>query len=149
MSNRVTILAFCVLMSVSCSSKTDEQGYVRLPGSLDLSVIRTPQGTLAEYKRTAVLSSNGKQIAFWELFPDTGGTQRLNVYLLDNGRILLQDRIESHEIDPMAKSMTEVEGSTSKGKYLGCFKVDSNAHWRFFPIQESQEVKISGDGRVE
>src|SRR5437762_10437119 len=126
MVRRLVILAFYAAISGSCNPEMDKENAVSLPGGMVLSIHRTPlQGRPSEHKRVAVLSSRETKLASWDLFPDTGGTLRINVYMLERGKILLRDRVSTYEIDLSSKSMTEVEGRIAKGKYLGCFDQDA------------------------
>jgi len=147
---KLALLAFCAAMIGSCSPKIDKQNAVDLPGGLGLSIERTPlRGGLPEHKRVAVLFSRQKKLASWDMFPDTGGTLRINVYQLDKGLILLRDRVSGYEIDPSSRSMAEAGGRIAKGKYLGCFDQDPKGTWRFLSAKQRPEIKITGDGRVE
>lgn len=136
---------------VGCRAKAVEQvATFKLPGEITVSVIRTPSHpTLAEYKRTACLAQGGKRLACWELFPDTGGTHRINVYRHDDGRIFLEDRISCYEIDPASKKLVEVTAAKVGGTYVGCFNQNATGSWRFVPLEEAPEVKFIGDGPVE
>lgn len=146
------LCAFYLAIAVmACQAKAIEQvATFNLPDEITVSVIRIPSHpTLAEYKRTACLGRSGKRLACWDLFPDTGGTHRLNVYRGVNGHIFLQDRISSYEIDLALKKLLEVKAPKVGGTYVGCFNQDASGNWRFMSVEESPEVKIVGDGSVE
>jgi hypothetical protein len=150
MRSHLTALLLAITLTACQATPVDQVATISLPDEVTISILRTPSHpTLAEYKRIACLARSGKRLTCWDLFPDTGGTHRTNVYREASGQIFLQDRISSYAIDLTLKKLIEVEAAKVSGTYLGCFNQDGGGVWRFLPVKDSPEVKIVEDGSVE
>lgn len=151
-SSKINLIALLLATALTACrvEPVDQVAVFDFSDEITISIVRTPSHpTFAEYKRTACLYRSGKRRACWEMFPDTGGTHRINVYRAKDGSIFLHDRVSSYAINLPSEEFAEVEVAKAAGAYLGCFNQDTTGVWRFISVKDSPEVKILGDGSME
>jgi hypothetical protein len=141
------ILVFLAALLMNCCSRAaDEVANLSITAKTEVQLIRTSShAQLPEYNRRLVLRDDGKEIAKWHIFPDTGGTQRMNVYLASDGRIFLQDRVSSYQLTFDPVKLEDAETEKVVGKYLGCFDLDVQKVWTFLSPDKAGEIKLGID----
>jgi hypothetical protein len=102
---------------------------------------------LAEYRRSLVFRTNGKRDQHVEMFPDTGGYSRSQLYRLSNGLFLIQGSFDSVRIDVNKRSLVvEPDTHSAIGIYLGAFDDNGDGNWRFFSASQSPEQSLIAGG---
>ncbi|MPZ75130.1 MAG: hypothetical protein GEU77_01245 [Deltaproteobacteria bacterium] len=117
----------------------------RLPGSnSSIAVQLQPMHPyLAEYRRAVVLRKPGASDLRKDMFPDTGGYSRTQLYRLSNGRFVIQGFFDAFVIDPQAHSISAADAKlVETAKYLGAFDDSRDGHWRFIPESEDQMQRL-------
>jgi hypothetical protein len=102
---------------------------------------------LAEYDRTVLLRSNSGRKVQVDLFPDTGGYSRTQLYRVSNTRYWLKGSFDSAMIDVSTQSIEVRETlADPSGTYLGAFARDTKEGWRFLPASVSPEASLEPKG---
>jgi hypothetical protein len=110
--------------------------------SSSLEVQRRPAHFfLGEYQRTLIFRSRGQRVAQVDLFPDTGGYSRANLYKLTHDSLLLVDVEASYFVDTKAHRIVRDNVRRREGRFLGTFDVDATKEWRFIPSEERGELE--------
>lgn len=143
----------CCLAMIFSSFGFADSAYVAkmaLPGSRTILVIEVEatHHHLAEYSRRLVLYVDGLPSQRMELFPDTGGYSRAQLYQLPDGFFYLLSYFDAVLIDPVNNLLSDAHLSRpERGKYLGAFDMVSRRIWAFIPENESAEqVMLAGGG---
>ena len=102
---------------------------------------------LAEYRRTLVLRKNGALDQHVEMFPDSGGYSRTQLYRLPGGLFLLRGFFDSFKID-LANSSFVADSETGAivGTYLGAFDDTDDGKWLFIDASHSPEQPLVAGG---
>lgn len=130
------------------------------PSRLDASVRLVPSGGvvtihiqpshpyLAEYDRTLVFHQDGVPDHAVDMFPDTGGYLRTQLYLLPDKTLLVTGFFDAFQIDPVHHTTVEyTKTGAHDGVYLGAFDRDAHRVWRFITANQSAEqVLVPGGG---
>jgi hypothetical protein len=132
---------FAIAALGACGSP-EERASVRVPGSTaTITVERVPSHAfLAEYERKAVVQIGARPTSQMQLFADSGGNSRTNLYRLDAGRVLLLDADASYTIDVTSGTASKDEVRRKTGTFIGSFDVDGSETWRFIPAAERAEL---------
>jgi hypothetical protein len=102
---------------------------------------------LAEYRRSLVLRTNGNPDQRVEMFPDTGGYSRTQLYRLSDGLFLVRGFFDSVKIDvTMHNLISEPETHGVVGTYLGAFDDNGDGDWRFIGANQSPEQPLIAGG---
>ncbi len=127
------------------------QGGTALAATLELAPERTSisvkreasHSFLPEYERRLVVRSVGRKELVFPMFPDTGGTVRINAYRLGPGAILLVDRIGAYQIDLAEFRVKEVkqEALPVGASFLGSFD-QLGTNWQFIGVEEREEMPL-------
>lgn len=122
----------------------------RLPNSNTQILMRLTRSHpwLAEYKRTLLLTySNGASLSV-ELFPDTGGYSRAQLYLGADGIYYVKGYFDSARIDVANKIINALDAKLpTKLTYLGAFDEDiKRRKWKFYSAEESKEQSLEAGG---
>jgi len=139
---RSIAIAATLAASYSCGRSEERASYL-VPGSRATVVVArdSAHAVLAEYERHALVELDGISSGHQQLFPDTGGYSRTNLYQLDARKALLRDADASYTIDlstgRIAKDAMRQMGS---GRFLGSFDTDDSHTWRFIPASERGEL---------
>ena len=102
---------------------------------------------LAEYRRALVLRKAGAPDQRLEMFPDTGGYSRTQLYRLPDGRFVVRGFFDTVSIDPAKHGLfAESETARDMGTYLGAFDDTGNGQWRFIDAARSPEQPLKAEG---
>lgn len=102
---------------------------------------------LAEYRRVLVLRTDGKPDQRIEMFPDTGGYSRAQLYRLSNIRYVVRGYFDDITIDLSKRSFDSDQNSQNDGTYLGAFDRNADGDWRFMDASQSvEQALIAGGG---
>jgi hypothetical protein len=137
----VVVAIYRVLPNWENSRFTDAES------GISITLSRSPTHPyLPEYKRKLlIVFPNGKRISL-DLFPDTGGTVRMNVYREATGNLLLRDRLDYSRVDVMARSVEPVGDPIRRidAQYLGAFDEDSSGVLVFTAASVKSESEPPG-----
>lgn len=105
---------------------------------------------LAEYQRTLLLRSAGSPDQRVNMFPDTGGYARTQLYRLPDGKFLVSSFFDAFVIDLSKRSIAAYTESTAHvGVYLGAFDdtgPDYAKEWKFIDASQSPEQDLVAQG---
>lgn len=97
---------------------------------------------LAEYDRTLLLTRGQSEVR-QQLFPDTGGYGRLNIYVQNRDAVVVKGpfeelliHLDSLKVEKLPRPLVV------PGQYLAAFAKDSEGTWRFVSVSEAQEVSV-------
>ena len=140
LSRREFILSSTAALAACASS--GERATFRVPeSSTAVTVERTPMHAyLAEYHRSVITEIQGRPASRAEMFPDTGGYSRANLYRLDAQRVLLRDADSSYTIDVTTGTVSKDAERRIAGTFLGSFDVDGSKRWLFIPARDRPEL---------
>src|SRR5882762_3312151 len=105
-----------------------------LPGTNSKVIVRLrPMHLyLAEYRRALVLRKSGVPDQQFDMFPDTGGYSRTQLYQLDDGRFVMRGFFDSVVIDANAHTISTPSAALPENnRYLGAFDDTGDGRWRF------------------
>lgn len=116
-----------------------------LPGtSLRLAVqIKPMHPYLAEYHRYAELREHGERLGSIELFGDSGGYSRTQLYALPSGDFLVLGYFDAARV--MTSPPAIVEAAPKRPEhvtYLGAFERDVTGQWRFAEASALPEEEL-------
>lgn len=101
---------------------------------------------LAEYQRALVLRKSGIPDRRINLFPDTGGYTRTQLYRLANGTFLVSGFFDAFIIDVGKHSIVACTGALAHGSvYLGAFdnvRDGNSKEWKFIDARQSPEQEL-------
>jgi|SRR6266850_437675 len=126
----------------SCG-RSEERASFLVPDSKATVVVarESAHALLAEYERRALVEVDGISSDHQQLFSDTGGYSRTNLYKLDARNALLRDADASYTIDLATGRITkDALRQTANGRFLGSFDTDDTHTWRFIPASERREL---------
>jgi hypothetical protein len=106
---------------------------------------------LAEYRRWLVLHKAGMPDQRVELFADSGGYFRTQLYKLPDGRFRVDGFFDSVIADPVQHQISDAGRVREKGTYLGAFqnvKQGQWTEWRFLSSAESPEETLDAEQRI-
>jgi hypothetical protein len=145
------VIAVAVGAAVAACSEPHERATTPIPGVPDsrvsLAIERTSNhGYLTEYRRTLIVALDGRESARLEMFTDTGGYSRTNLYRLSRGTVFLRDAFESFTIDLATGAVLRDESRRAPAAFLGSFDVDAAGTWSFISASERGErpTELSG-----
>jgi hypothetical protein len=105
---------------------------------------------LAEYKRMLVLRKAGSPDQQVEMFPDTGGYSRTQLYKLPDGKFLVSSFFDAFVIDLSKHSIVAYTGTAAyAGTYLGAFdntRQGNSEEWKFIDASHSPEQELVAQG---
>ena len=96
---------------------------------------------LARFNLKITVSTRTGCSATSELFPDTGGVSRRNLYRADSGHLLVVGQFDARRFDEQSCRVELVEfRSLDAGMtFLGAFDVDDKGNWAFISAAERGE----------
>ena len=127
----VALLASCNSdVPVTATTELDPPGY---------SVALTRMAThpfLARFNLKVIIRTRSGCSATSELFPDTGGVSRRNLYLDSSDRLYVVGQFDVRRFDQgrCLVELIEFRSLESSTTYVGSFDVDQNRNWTFFPV---------------
>ena len=133
------------LAAVSYFFPPTYEATAQLPGSTSHIIVQLEpmHPYLAEYRRALVLRKAGAPDQRIEMFPDTGGYARTQLYRLPDGRFLVRGFFDAVRIDPNKHSLiAEPETAPVLGTYLGAFDDKGDRQWRFIDAAQSPEQPL-------
>lgn len=133
---RATVILWAWSHLAACNSDIPEVAVAEMP-SLGFMVTVTRVAThpfLARYNLSMKVTAAGCS-ATSELFPDTGGVSRRNVYAGGTGLLYMvgQYDVRMFDGDRCLVELREFRSLEDRLDYLGTFDVDRERRWRFFP----------------
>ena len=149
------VLAVFLSIAATSCGPSEYSARFEFPGSS--SVIRVDlthmHPYLAEYKRHVILQVPDRTEFSRELFPDTGGYSRVNLYRLSANRYYLATfGNEDYSLD-IADGRFEVvrtreHVAPSSAEFVGAFDWRRKSGWSFVPQSERAEIPI-GEMSIE
>lgn len=127
----------------------------KLPGSeIQIRIELKPMHPiLSEYERRLVVKKSGVTQVTHDMFPDTGGYSRTNVYQLKRNEFLVKGFFDEWRV---RTSPLSVERSTAavgeaarlerEAGFLGAFDDAPDRTWRFIPKKERAEQTLIPNG---
>jgi hypothetical protein len=96
---------------------------------------------LSRFNLRLTVSTAGGCFATSELFPDTGGVSRRNVYLSTRDRVYVVGQYDVRRFDPSSCRIELLEFRSVEGglKFLGSFDAGSPGGWMFMPATARPE----------
>jgi hypothetical protein len=133
------------LVCVAACGTTHERATAHVPDVFDpgmsIAIERTSMHAyLAEYRRALIVDKNGKESARLDLFQDTGGYSRVNLYRSSIGDPFVRDTFASYKIDLITGTIAKDEKRRAPAAFLGSFDVDSAGQWSFIVAAERAEL---------
>jgi hypothetical protein len=134
--SRRGLVAAVVWLLAGCNSDLPVAAVAHLaPAGADVTVTRVATHPfLARFNLTLTVGSSGGCVATSDLFPDTGGVSRRNVYRGSADRLYIVGQFDVRRFDPRSCRIELMEfGSLETGLlYLGTFDTDASGGWKFF-----------------
>jgi hypothetical protein len=133
-------LPLVVLISVTAACNSDNPVSATadiVPPGYHVTVTRVATHPfLARYNLKLTVSTTGGCSAASELFPDTGGVSRRNLYLTESGRLFVVGQFDVRRFDEQSCRVELIEfRSLETGMaFKGSFDIDSTGTWTFFPV---------------
>lgn len=137
-------LSTLLILAGACAGEPQQEtASLSIPGSAVTVTIerRAMHSVLAEYHRTLILMHQQEEAGREQLFDDTGGYSRVNVYQLDDSTYRLRDAHSSYTLDINAAVIRSDSSRQAGGTYVGRFDVDDQREWRFIPASEGPELR--------
>lgn len=145
---RKVIVATTIPFMAACSSSHERATFLVPDSNTSVTIERlSTHAYLAGYKRTVVIETESRPIVQLEMFPDTGGYSRANLFRLDSQKLLLRDAANSYTIDLVNRTISKDESRREAGTFLGSFDIDHSKIWRFLPVREKPEMPTEFSGR--
>ncbi len=96
---------------------------------------------LARFNLELTVSTTTGCAASSELFPDTGGVSRRNLYISDTGLLYLVGQFDVRRFDAkMCRvELLEFRALERKMTFFGSFDVDRTNQWTFIPVSVREE----------
>ena len=146
----VTVLSAVALLIVwSIVFPPTYEAETELPGTpLRLVVqIKPMHSYLAEYHRYAELREHGERVGSVELFGDSGGYSRTQLYALPDGDFLVLGYFDAVRVVTSPPAIVEAAPSRPQhAKYLGAFERDLTGQWRFAGASTLPEKELVARG---
>lgn len=138
-----------ITASLLVASSWPTEAAANLPGTTAQVAIqlRPTHPYLSEYNRTVVLRNQNHNEIAQDLFPDTGGYARSQLYLLGDGEFILRGYYDVAKISVAENRISTEEISfPHDATYLGAFDHDASHNWRFLPAAERPEQTLVASG---
>ena len=99
---------------------------------------------LARFNLRLTISMVDSCSATSELFPDTGGVSRRNIYLADSNRLYVVGQFDVRRFDAQncRIELIEFRSLELNMTFVGSFDVDGKGNWTFLPAQARAERKF-------
>jgi hypothetical protein len=140
--SRRAALGIVLLLFSSCRSDTPQPATVEVPSAgTRVTVTRVASHPfLARYNLTLRIEGPRGCKASMELFPDTGGVSRRNLYELPLGLLYVIGQYDARVIDPRSCVITlsEFRFLDPRRSFLGSFEEDEG-RWMFVPREQRAE----------
>ena len=138
---RAAVLAACASLVLGCNSDEPVPAVGVVAPATEITVIRVATHPfLARFNLKLTVKAAGCS-ASSDLFPDTGGVSRRNLYRDSGGRLYLIGQFDVRRFDSRTCLVELIEfRSVETGlRYLGTFDSDDTGRWTFFPPEKRSE----------
>lgn len=137
-----TVLVAASVAGMTACANSEERATFPVPESATtVTVARmSMHAFLAEYRPDLIVEGQGRPARRLEMFPDTGGYSRANLYRIDDQRVLLRDADSSYTIEVATGTVSKDETRQAAAIFLGSFDVDATGAWRFIFARERAEL---------
>jgi hypothetical protein len=136
-------LSSSILLVAACNSDVPVSAVMDVPFSgFHVSITRTATHPfLARFNLKLTVSTVNNCSATSELFPDTGGVSRRNLYLADSGRLYVVGQFDVRRFDAQKclVELIEFRSLESNMIFVGSFDVDGSGQWTFVPASARAE----------
>jgi hypothetical protein len=133
---------FLLLVLAGCRSDTPQPATVEVPSvGTRLTITRVASHPfLARYNLTLRLDGPNGCKASMELFPDTGGVSRRNLYEIRGGLLYVIGQYDARVIDPRncVITLSEFRFLDPRRSFLGSFD-ENEGRWRFLSPEQRAE----------
>ena len=139
---RVWALFASVLPLIGCNSDVPVSAIAQVPSGVEVTVTRVATHPfLARYNLKLTVKTPSGCSATSELFPDTGGVSRRNLYRGTGDRFYLIGQFDVRHFDALRCRIELIEfRSLETGLiFLGWFDVDPAGRWTFSPVDMRPE----------
>ena len=139
---RVWALFASVLPLIGCNSDVPVSAIAQMPSGVEVTVTRVATHPfLARYNLKLTVKTPSGCSATSELFPDTGGVSRRNLYRGTGDRFYLIGQFDVRHFDALRCRIELIEfRSLETGLiFLGSFDVDAAGRWTFSPVDMRPE----------
>jgi hypothetical protein len=130
-----------------CNSDVPVPAVARIaPSGAEITVTRVATHPfLARFNLTLMVKSGRDCVVTGDLFPDTGGVSRRNVYRGSADRLYVIGQFDVRRFDPHGCRIELIEFRTVESGllYAGSFDIDVTGHWTFFPPEMRSERPFS------
>ncbi|HJT20731.1 MAG TPA: hypothetical protein VJ746_09685 [Nitrospira sp.] len=143
MSRLGIFAAVSLVLPLGCNSDIPVSATTRVP-PLGITVTVTRVAThpfLARFNLKLQVNGPAGCATSSDLFPDTGGVSRRNLYLGADGRVYVIGQFDVRVFDPDSCDITlrEFRSLGEHMQYVGVFDVNEARHWTFFPAAVRSE----------
>lgn len=136
-SARAAVILWAWSYFAACNSDIPEVAVAEMPArGLIVEVTRVATHPfLARYNLSMKVATAGGCSATSELFPDTGGVSRRNVYAGGTGLLYVVGQYDVRVFDRnrCLIELKEFRALEDRLGYLGSFDLDRERRWKFFP----------------
>jgi len=130
-----SIAALSLVLS-ACNSDRPVSATADLPEGLRITVTRVATHPfLARFDLSVTVNGSNGCVASSDLFPDTGGVSRRNIYVGATGLLYVIGQFDARVFDGRACSvmLREFRFLEQERQYLGAFDVTEGGRWTFLP----------------
>jgi hypothetical protein len=142
-SRHAALGIFLLLFFYGCRSDTPQPATAEVPSAgMRVTVTRVASHPfLARYNLTLRIDGPRGCKASMELFPDTGGVSRRNLYEIPIGLLYVIGQYDARVIDPRSCIITlsEFRFLDTRRSFLGSFDEDQGRGWMFFSGEQRAE----------
>ena len=140
---QAAVLAACVAMSYGCNSDVPAVAVAEIaPAGSRLTVTRVATHPfLSRFDLKLTLSTPSGCSATSDLFPDTGGVSRRNVYRGSMDRLYVVGQYDVRRVDITGCRIELLEFQSLEGGllFVGSFDTDDSGRWQFLPADVRPE----------
>ena len=144
---RSGVVSASVWLLAGCNSDVPVSAVAHIaPPGVEVTVTRVATHPfLARFNLKLMVTSAGDCAVMSDLFPDTGGVSRRNVYRGTADRLYVIGQFDVRRFDPRSCRIELIEFRTVEGglQYAGSFDTDVSGHWTFFPPEMRSERPFS------
>lgn len=140
---RSSVLSASVCLLAGCNSDVPVPAVAHIvPPGVEVTVTRVATHPfLARFNLQLMAKSAGDCAVRSDLFPDTGGVSRRNVYRGSADRVYVIGQFDVRRFDPRSCRIELMEFRMVESGliYAGSFDTDVSGHWTFFPAEMRSE----------
>jgi hypothetical protein len=140
---QAAVLAACVAMFYGCNSDVPAVAIAEIaPAGWRIAVTRVATHPfLARFNLKLTVSTSSGCSVTSDLFPDTGGVSRRNVYRGSMDRLYVVGQFDVRRVDIASCRIELLEFRSLEGGllFLGSFDTDGSGHWQFLPADVQPE----------